>query len=324
MGAGTSKANTAILHTGFDTKPGTLESRLVRRGYALLSAYGPVVGIPIERIGALLVAWDEEQRARLPEIAANARAVGYGAAREIAGADLARFEPHLGPGATGALAIPDEAIICPFTTPLAFATEAVLNGATLALGTAVTGRRAGAEATHVLGTARGDVHADWVVNAAGLGADELDRLFGHDDFTRDSAARRAHRLRQARASARASRAAAGPDGANEGRAGEPDRLRQRRARADGRGRTGQARDRVDPRRPRAPRRAGPAARAGARRRGGDGGLRRAPRRDASTATMRFASSRASATCASAASGRPGSRRRWRSRSTCSRACATRA
>ncbi len=183
VGTGTSKANTAILHTGFDTKPGTLESALVRRGYALLSAYGPAAGIPIERIGALLVAWDDEQRARLPEIAANARAAGYDAAREIAPGDLARFEPHLGPGATGALAIPDESIVCPFTTPLAFATEAVLNGTTLALRTAVQGWRAGGDGGHVLATSGGEIHATWVVNAAGLAADEIDRLFGFDDFT---------------------------------------------------------------------------------------------------------------------------------------------
>jgi len=183
VGAGTSKANTAILHTGFDTKPGTLESRLVRRGYALLSTYGPTVGIPIERIGALLVAWDGEQHARFPEIVANARAAGYGAAREIGRDDLARLEPHLGPGAVGALAVPDEAIICPFTTPLAFATEAVVNGTTLRLGTAVEGRRPGADGTHVLATSRGEVAAEWVVNAAGLTSDTIDRLFGHEDFT---------------------------------------------------------------------------------------------------------------------------------------------
>jgi len=183
VGAGTSKANTAILHSGFDTKPGTLESRLVRRGYALLSAYGPVAGIPIERIGALLIAWDAEQLARLPEIAANARAVGYTGARSISLAELARFEPQLRPGAQGALAIPDEGIVCPFTTPLAFATEAVMNGTTLLLGTAVEGHSSGTETTHVLQTTRGEIHADYVVNAAGLASDEIDRLFGHATFT---------------------------------------------------------------------------------------------------------------------------------------------
>ena len=52
VGIGTSKANTAILHTGFDATPGTLEAALVRRGHALLLEHGPRLGIPIERTGA--------------------------------------------------------------------------------------------------------------------------------------------------------------------------------------------------------------------------------------------------------------------------------
>src|SRR5215212_11156253 len=66
VGAGTSKANTALLHTGFDAKPGTLESRLVARGYELLSEYSARAGIPVERTGALLVAWDDRQRGEFP------------------------------------------------------------------------------------------------------------------------------------------------------------------------------------------------------------------------------------------------------------------
>ena len=66
VGDGTSKANTAILHTGFDTVPGTLESRLVARGHELLADYTAEAGIAVERTGVLLVAWDEEQEARLP------------------------------------------------------------------------------------------------------------------------------------------------------------------------------------------------------------------------------------------------------------------
>src|SRR5215208_5219937 len=61
VGAGTSKANTAILHSGFDAKPGTIESRLVARGYELLKAYAAEVGIPTSITGALLVAWNREQ-----------------------------------------------------------------------------------------------------------------------------------------------------------------------------------------------------------------------------------------------------------------------
>ena len=134
VGAGTSKANTAFLHTGFDAKPGTLEARLVRRGYELLSGYAPKVGIPLERTGALLVAWSDEELAALPGIIERARANGYEAIREVGAEELYRREPHLGAGARGALEVPDEGIVCPFTTPLAFATEAVLAGCELRLG----------------------------------------------------------------------------------------------------------------------------------------------------------------------------------------------
>jgi glycerol-3-phosphate dehydrogenase len=207
IGAGTSKANTAILHTGFDAKPGTLEACLVRRGQALLSAYGPAAGIPIERLGALLVAWDAEQLAALPGIAENARANGYTAASPVAVEEVYRLEPQLGPGALGALAIPDESIVCPFTTPLAFATEAVMNGVSLVLDAplqavapapatpvralaaamqvpaAAAAALATADTLHRLTTPRGVFHAQHVVNAAGLDADVIDRLFGHETFT---------------------------------------------------------------------------------------------------------------------------------------------
>ena len=139
VGTGTTKANTAILHTGFDAVPGTLESRLVRRGARLLADYAGQAGIPLERTGALLVAWTAEQLAALAGIEDKSRRNGYTAIRPVPLAELHAREPHLGPGALGALEIPDESIICPWTTPLAFATEAVRAGVRLLLDTRVTG-----------------------------------------------------------------------------------------------------------------------------------------------------------------------------------------
>jgi glycerol-3-phosphate dehydrogenase len=182
VGTGTSKANTAILHTGFDAKPGSLESRLLSRGSALLREYAAATGIPVERTGALLIAWTPEQEAALPALAENSRRNGYLAVRRIGAGELYAREPALGPGALGALEIPDEAIICPWTTPLAFATEAVGAGVRLLLGTSVTGV-AGADGCYELATTRGALRCRWVVNAAGLGSDVLDRMFGGDGFT---------------------------------------------------------------------------------------------------------------------------------------------
>ncbi|WP_409468036.1 FAD-dependent oxidoreductase [Streptomyces sp. HC307] len=182
VGQGTSKANTAILHTGFDAVPGSLEARLVREGARQLAAYAAESGIPVEPVGALLVAWDEEQLAALPRLAEKAERNEYHAARLLGPAELYAREPHLGPGALGALHVPGESIICPWTTTLAYATQAVRHGVDLHLNCRVeqTSRQDG---SHVLKTPRGALRARRLVNAAGLHADTLDAQLGHDDFT---------------------------------------------------------------------------------------------------------------------------------------------
>jgi len=183
VGAGTSKANTALLHTGFDAKPDTLEARLVARGYALLGEYAERVGIPVERTGALLVAWDEEQLAEFPAILVHARANGSSDLRELGVEELYRLEPHLGPGARGAIDVPGEGLVCPFTTPLAYATEAVLAGCDLRRGTPVSSVSRLDGGGFRLATPAGELTSRYVVNAAGLRSDELDRMLGYDRFT---------------------------------------------------------------------------------------------------------------------------------------------
>jgi len=183
VGAATSKANTALLHTGFDAQPGTLEAQLVRRGHELLSAYAPRAGIPLERVGALLVAWTEQEQASFPAIVERAHANGYERMRELTAAELYARVPHLGPGARAALEVPDEGIVCTFTTPLAFATEAVLAGCELRLGARVSAVERSPGGGFELTTTGGPVRTRFLVNAAGLFSDELDRMLGHDTFT---------------------------------------------------------------------------------------------------------------------------------------------
>lgn len=185
IGTGTTKANTAILHTGFDAEPGSLESRLLRRGYSLLTDYAAQAGIAVERSGAFLIAWTPEQQRALPVIIGKARQNGYDAIRPVRADALYRREPHLGPGALAALEIPGESIICPWTTPLAYATEAVRAGVKLRLGTAVTAIAQTSDGWHALCTTRGELRCRWLVNAAGLGADHVDGMAvgGSGSFT---------------------------------------------------------------------------------------------------------------------------------------------
>ncbi|MCL3817904.1 NAD(P)/FAD-dependent oxidoreductase [Aeromicrobium wangtongii] len=182
VGDGTSKANTAILHTGFDAKPGTLESRLVARGYDLLGAYAEQVGIPVERTGAILVAWTLEELAALPSLKEKAEQNGYDRC-QIIDADAVYAEvPDLGKGVLGGLTVPGESIICTWTTNLALATEAVDRGVTLLTSHRVEGLERYGRRTRLM-TDQGPVTATWVINAAGLGADWIDEMFGHHRFT---------------------------------------------------------------------------------------------------------------------------------------------
>jgi glycerol-3-phosphate dehydrogenase len=183
VGAGTSKANTAILHTGFDATPGSVESRLVARGYELLSAHAARVGVAVERVGAVLVAWDDEQAAALPALAAKAAANGYHRAEVIDADEVRSLEPHLGPGVTGGMVVPDEHIIDPWSTPISFALEAVANGCELLTGFTVTAIELAADHTVVRAADGREVRTRFVVNAAGLYGDELHRLMGFGGFT---------------------------------------------------------------------------------------------------------------------------------------------
>lgn len=181
VGEGTSKANTAILHTGFDAKPGSLESRMVHEGYHLLSAYSKATGIPVEPVGAILVAWDDEQLAALPSLQEKAVQNGYHETEIVDAAEVYRNLPHIGPGALGGLTVPGESIICTWTTNFALATDAVRRGTTLLLGRWCHGMTREGDVT-VLHTGVDDIRTRWVINAAGLGGDKIDQLFGYDRF----------------------------------------------------------------------------------------------------------------------------------------------
>ena len=127
------------------------------------------------------MAWTEEQREALPRLAAQAADVGYERCGIVDAAECYRREPALGPGACGGLTVPDESIIDPFSTPLAFATEAARNRATLRRDCPVTGIDTHGDRLEIT-TPNGVVRAAWLVNAAGLFADNIERMLGHDDL----------------------------------------------------------------------------------------------------------------------------------------------
>jgi glycerol-3-phosphate dehydrogenase len=181
VGMGTSKASTAIWHTGFDAQPGSLEAKLLRRSYALMDRFMPEANIPYERPGAILIAWNAEELQSLPALLARAHENGLTDVQNISAEQVYRREPNLAPGALGGLLVPGEGILCTFTVPLACATQAVLNGVELLLNFTVKTAIQDGGAWRMSGEGR-TVRARYVVNAAGLYSDEVDGLFGHRHF----------------------------------------------------------------------------------------------------------------------------------------------
>ncbi len=172
--AGASKGNSAILHTGFDALPGSLEERCVRRGYALYREVRDRLGLPLIETGAFVIAWSDEEAGRLPAVAAKAAANGV-AVEMVDAAALRARSPHLGAGARAALWVPGEAVIDPWSAPLAYARQAIANGAEILCEAGVTGGTFGG-GTWRLATARGAIEAALVVNCAGLHGDLVEAI----------------------------------------------------------------------------------------------------------------------------------------------------
>jgi glycerol-3-phosphate dehydrogenase len=180
VGIGTSKANTALFHIGFDATPGSLEARILKRSARLLKAYALEVGIPIEYTGGILVAWNPQQLARLPTLQQDAEKNGE-TLQPLTAAQIYQKEPHLGPGVLGGLSIKEEGIICPFTPPLAFAMQAKSNGVNFLFNHPVTNITVASGTTQLICRQK-LITAGWVINSAGLYSDKIDRWFGYKRF----------------------------------------------------------------------------------------------------------------------------------------------
>src|SRR5689334_16009184 len=172
VGMGTSKASTAIWHTGYDATPGSLESELLKRSYPLMESFMKEVRSPFELVGGLLIAWNEEQFQALPKLLEKAHKNGDRDVHVISKQEVYQREPHLGEGALGGMFVPGEGILCTFTIPLACATQAVVNGVTLKVNFGVKFIQH-TDGVSIISSGSEDVRAKWVINAAGLYSDEI-------------------------------------------------------------------------------------------------------------------------------------------------------
>ncbi|WP_136689817.1 NAD(P)/FAD-dependent oxidoreductase [Halorhabdus amylolytica] len=179
---GTSKANTALLHAGFNADPEKLKGRLNVRGNELYhERIQHELDVPIEWCGALVVATDESERPKLDALLDKGRENGIADLEIVEGNRLHDLESTLNDDAIAALWAPTAGIVNPFELTAAFANNAVENEASVELNAEVTDVTAVGD-TFRVETVRGDIEADIVINAAGLYADEVSAMVGVEDF----------------------------------------------------------------------------------------------------------------------------------------------
>ncbi|MBG1232714.1 NAD(P)/FAD-dependent oxidoreductase [Aestuariivirga litoralis] len=173
--SGASKGNSALLHTGFDAPPKSLELKCMQAGYAEYLDIRQNLNLPLLETSAIIAAWNEEEKAKLEGIEKKARANGVNDVKQLSPTELRIREPQLSRNALGGLLVPGEHVIDPWSAPLAYAHQAIAHGAKIIRKAEVTAARFEKDAWH-LTTAQGEVTARIVINAAGLYGDKVEAL----------------------------------------------------------------------------------------------------------------------------------------------------
>lgn len=178
---GTSKANSAIIHAGFDAKPGSLKAKLNVRGNELMDHLSEELDIPFQRNGSLVVCTKDQNRSGLHELLEKAAANGVPGCRIIEREELVKMEPNIADDVTCALYAPTGGIVCPFHMTMAFAENACVNGVSFFLNTEVKDIQKN-EKGYTIKTLHTENNTEElfetkvVINAAGVYADELNNM----------------------------------------------------------------------------------------------------------------------------------------------------
>ena len=179
---GTTKANSAIVHAGYDAANGSLMAKLNVAGSLLMPELARELDFAYEQNGSLVVMMSEEDRPALNKLYANGVANGVEGLRIVERDELVAMEPNISDEAVAALYAPTGGIVCPFGLTFALAENAAHNGVKFQFDSEVT------NITQIDGgwkvsTVKGDVEAKVVVNAAGLYADKLHNMAADDNMT---------------------------------------------------------------------------------------------------------------------------------------------
>ena len=179
---GTSKANSAIAHAGFDADQGSLMAKLNVQGNKMMEELSKELDFEFIRNGSLVVCTREEDRRNLQALLENGIANGVEGLRIVEREELLAMEPNISDEAVAALYAPTGGILCPFGLNIALAENACVNGVEFKFDTEVLNIEK-TDGGWKLVTSNGDYETKVVVNAAGVYADKFHNMVSDDKMT---------------------------------------------------------------------------------------------------------------------------------------------
>lgn len=182
VACGATKANSAIVHAGFDAKEGSLKARLNVEGSKMMAAVCSELGVKYKNNGSLVIGFNDEDRAIVEELLERGSKNGVDGLRILEKDELRVLEPNISDDVLCALYAPTGAIVCPYELAIAAVGNAMDNGAQLRCNFAVS-RIEALDGGYEIFSDNDSVRAKMVINAAGLFSDKVASMVGDSSFT---------------------------------------------------------------------------------------------------------------------------------------------
>ena len=178
---GTTRANSGIVHAGYDPEPDTLMARLNVRGCELIEDLVEIMNIPYKKVGSMVIAFDENDEDHLRELYERGIANGVRGMELLDKEQLLEREPNLSPNVTGALYAPSAGVVNPWRLCIAMAEIAAKNGVEVFLDSEVTAIEK-INGAFKITAGNKEYDTRYIINAAGLFSDRIAELVGAKDF----------------------------------------------------------------------------------------------------------------------------------------------
>ncbi len=179
---GTSKANSAIIHAGFDCQPGSVMARMNVRGNAMMDELAQQLSVPFKRNGSMVLGFNEEDTGTLQVLLERGIKNGVPGVKIVSGDEARALEPNVSGEVVAALVAPSGGIVCPYELTIAAAGNAMDNGVQLFTGFEVVEAHFENGVWTLVSADGNEVQAKVVVNAAGLFSDRVAAILGDTDY----------------------------------------------------------------------------------------------------------------------------------------------